>query len=307
MKSLFSNLLKSLFLLTVVLSCTELFGQSSEEGEEKKKILVCSTTQIADFARQIVGDRWEVTSVLGAGADPHLYSVKTSDARLVAEADLCAHNGWHLEGKDWMKTLATDAQKPLVTCVDGIKPLQLEEDGRTVEDPHAWFRVKNAAQYVKNLLHGVSEIDPENAAEYTARAELYLSQLQMLDAWIFKQVTAIPRGRRVLVTSHDAFNYFCEQYGFKSASPVGWSTEELAGVTSEKRQQTIDSIRKFGVKSIFVETSVNDRLIRQIANDAGVAVGSPLYSDSMGKAGTAGATYIGMMRENVLNIVRGLE
>lgn len=280
---------------------------AAQESSNDKKLLVCSTTQIADFARQVVGDRWNVECVLGAGEDPHLYSVKTSDAALVAKADLCAHNGWHLEGKDWMRTLAVDAGKPLVTCIESLEPLELKENGGTVHDPHAWFRVSNAAQYVKNILNGVCQIDPQHAAEYKARGELYLRQLQALDVWIVKQVANVPRERRILVTNHDAFNYFCDQYGFRPASPVGWSTEELAGVSSEDRQRTIDSIRTHGVRSIFVETSLNDRLMRQIAKDAGVEIGGALYSDSMGPAGSAGETYIGMMRENVLKIVHGLK
>ncbi len=273
-----------------------------------KKILVCSTTQVADFAKQIVGDRWQVECVLGAGDDPHLYSVRTSDAALVASADLCAENGWHLEGKEWMKKLAKDANKPLVTCVEGLEPLELIEKGGAVHDPHAWFRVSNAAHYVRNLLNGIIQVDPDHASEYRARAELYLSELQVLHAWIGKQVALVPSEQRILVTSHDAFNYFCSTYGFKAAAPVGWSTEEIGGgLTAEKRQLTIDSIRKFGVPAIFVETSVNPKLIQQIAKDAGVKVGGTLYSDAMGGEGTAGETYIGMMRENVLTIVESLK
>ena len=282
--------------------------QSPTNAQARKKILVCSTTQVADFARQIVGDRWEVKCVLGAGDDPHLYSVKTSDAALVASADLCAENGWHLEGKEWMKQLAKDAEKRLVTCADGLEPLELEENDETVDDPHAWFRVPNAAHYVRQLLKEIVKADPDHANEYRARAELYLSELQVLHAWIIKQVSAIPSEKRILVTSHDAFNYFCKTYGFKAAAPVGWSTEEIGGgLTAEKRQVVIDSIRKFGVPAIFVETSVNPKLIQQIAKDAGVRVGGTLYSDAMGEEGTLGETYIGMMRENVLTIVEALK
>ena len=284
-------------------------GVSLAQEPAQKPILVCSTTQVADFARQVVGDRWEVHSILDPGQDPHLYEIKPADANLVARATLCAQNGWHLEGKEWMATLAEGANKPLVTCVTGLKPLQLEEEGESVKDPHSWFTPANAAVYVRNLLEGVSEIDPQHGSEYEARAELYLNQLRTLHIWIQKQVNAIPADRRVLVTSHDAFNYFCQAYGFKSASPAGWSTgaEVGGGVTPERRKLAVESIRKYGVKAIFVETSVNPELIRQIADDAGVIVGGELYSDSMGAPGTAGETYLGMMRENVLTIVESLK
>ena len=280
---------------------------NADDGPTKR--IVCSTTQIADFAQQVVGDRWEVKCVLAPGQDPHMYQVLSGDVALVATADLCLANGWHLEGGDWMQKLAKDAQKPMVICVDGVKPLMLEEEGQQIKDPHAWFTPKNAAIYTRNILRAVKRLDPQHGAEYDARTELFLRELNALNGWIVKQLNSVPPSQRILVTSHDAFGYFCNEYGFKSAAPAGWSTgEEVGGgLTPERRQRTIDSIKKFGVKAIFVETSVNPELIIEIAKEAGVAEGGTLYSDSMGKAGTAGESYIGMMRENVLKIAHGLK
>jgi manganese/iron transport system substrate-binding protein len=288
---------------------TVLAAGSNASAQEKKLLAVCSTTQVADFTRQVVGDRWEVRCILGPAEDPHLYQIKPDDVKLVAQADLCLENGWHLEGKDWMRSLARDARKELVTCIDGVEPLELEEDGEPYKDPHAWFSPMNAAVYVRNILAAVERKDPGHAAEYRARASLYLSQLQALHGWIQLQVNAVPANRRILVTSHDAFNYFCRQYGFRAAAPAGWSTgEEIGGgITPERRRQTVESIREYGVKAIFVETSVNPKIVREIASEAGVEIGGQLYSDAMGAAGTAGETYIGMMRENVLKIVQGLK
>ena len=274
-----------------------------------RRVIVCSTTQTADFARQVVGDRWQVKSVLASGQDPHLYQVTANDSELVTTADLCIENGWHLEGKDWMRTLAEDERKPLVSCTEGIKPEQFNEADKLVKDPHAWFSPQNASIYVRNIQKAVCQIDPDHQSEYEARTRLYLDQLRTLHLWIQRQFNSIPANRRILVTSHDAFNYFCKAYKFQAAAPVGWSTgaETGAGLTPKRRQETIDSIRSFGVKTIFVETSVNPRLIREIAKEAGVAIGGQLYSDSMGNAGTAGETYLGMMRENVLTIVGTLK
>ncbi|MBM4329168.1 MAG: ABC transporter substrate-binding protein [Deltaproteobacteria bacterium] len=274
----------------------------------RKPLLVCSTTQIADFTRQIVGDRCDVRCILAPGADPHTYMPTPGDAQLTLKADLCLQNGLHLEGKNWMAALARDAGKPLVTCTDGIKPITLEQGGEKVNDPHSWFTPRNAAVYVNNIVRAVSELDPAGKWEYEARARLYLQQLRALDSWIREQFNVIPPHKRILVTSHDAFNYFAEEYGFKNRAPVGWSTgvEIGAGMTPERRIQVIDSIREFGVKAVFVETSVNPKLVREIATDAGVKVGGKLYSDSMGESGSAGETYIGMMRENVLTIIGAL-
>lgn len=300
------------YLAVVLVGLLSVFGlRNGFAGEEKgkKPLLVASTTQVADFLRQVVGDRCEVHSILAAGADPHLYEPKPKDALLVKRAMLCFENGLHLEGKNWMSTLAKGAGKPIVVCTDGVKPLEMEEEGHKVSDPHAWFSPKSAATYVNNILRALVKADPEGKQEYVARAGLFMQQLKVLDAWIRKQFNAIPPEKRILVTSHDAFNYFCRDYGFRNETPVGWSTgsEVGGGQTPERRRKVIASIKSLGVKAIFVETSVNPKLIREIAREAGVKIGGELYSDSMGAPGTAGETYIGMMRENTLKIAGALK
>jgi len=292
-----------LLLTTVALA----LGAGADASD--KPLIVCSTTQIADFARQVVGDRYRVECIMAPGADPHTYQPTTSDAKLVLAADLCLQNGLHLEGKNWMAVLAKNARKPIVNCTEGIKPLEMNYEGRTVSDPHAWLDPKNAAVYVKNIHRAVCRLDPKGKEQYTARTRLYLAELRLLDGWIKKQFNAIPKDKRILVTSHDAFNYFCRSYGFQNRAPVGWSTgaEVGGGMTPRRRRAVVDSIKSFGVKAVFVETSVNPKQIRQIARDARVAVGGALYSDSMGEAGSGGYDYMGMMRENVMTIVRALK
>ena len=300
--------------LFVVFFACFLFSPNMVRAEEAKKVLVASTTQIADFARQVVGDRCVVKCILAPGADPHTYQPTPDDVKMVLGADLCLENGLHLEGKSWMATLARDAGKPLVTTTAGIQPLQIAEEGQSVADPHAWFSPKNAAVYVNNIVRGVVQLVPEHEEEFKARAGLFLQQLRVLDGWIRQQVTTIPPHRRILVTTHDAFNYFCREYKFNasnnylSIAPVGWSTgsEVGGGMTPERRREVINSIKNSGAPAIFVETTISPKLIREIARDTGVAVGGELYSDSMGEEGTAGETYIGMMRENTLLIVNAL-
>ena len=206
-----------------------------------------------------------------------------------------------------MKRLAANANKPLVTCVAGVKPLKLDADGETVNDPHAWFDTNNASIYVLNIRNAVSKLDPSHAAEYDARSKLYLIQIRALDQWIARQVNAIPKARRILVTHHDAFGYFSKAYGFQAISPVGWTTGELSGVAIDQKQKIVEQIRELGVRSIFVETTINRELLDDIARETGITVGGELYSDAMGGQGTAGETYIGMMRENVLTIVEHLK
>ena len=287
----------------------------AESFAAEKPLVVASTTQIADLGRQIAGDRLDVRSILAPGADPHTYQPTPDDVQIVLQADLCLENGLHLEGKSWMATLAKDAGKPLITTTVGIKPLEIGANGETVPDPHAWFSPRNAAVYVNNILKAFEQFDPPRKDEYRARAKLLLQQLRVLDAWIREQVSQIPPQQRILVTTHDAFNYFCHEYKFNpqnnylSIAPVGWSTggEVGAGMTPERRRLVIDSIRNSGAPAIFVETSINPKLIREIARDTGVEIGGSLYSDSMGERGSAGESYVGMMRENVLLIVAALK
>ena len=283
--------------------------------ELKKPVIVASTTQIADFARQVAGDQALVRNILAPGADPHTYNVTPDDVQIVLGADLCIENGLHLEGKNWMSTLAKDAKKPLITATDGIRALSISEGGRSIPDPHAWFSPTNVAVYVNNITRGIIELDPGNKALYRARAKLFLQQLRVLDAWIREQINAISPQQRILVTTHDAFNYFCREYrlnaqnDFLSIAPVGWSTgaEVGAGITPERRRKVIESIKASGGPAIFVETTINPKQIREIAKETGVKIGGELYSDSMGPEGSAAETYIGMMRENTLLIVNSLK
>ena len=281
-------------LFALLIALVVFSGQNcqADDSDEKKFVAFCSTTQIADFTRQVVGDRWDVQCVLAPGQDPHLYEPTTNDTAAARKADLCLQNGLHLEGGNWMQTLASTADKKLVSCTDRIAPLIITEgeEQLKVKDPHAWFTPQNAVIYVQNITKAVCEVDPDNKSEYQARAELYTRQLGALHVWIQSRFNAIPVNQRILVTSHDAFNYFCKAYGFTSAAPVGWSTgQEVGGdVTFARMQETVDSIKKFGVKAIFVETSVNRTLIEEIAKQANVEIGGTLYSDSMGGAGSAG-------------------
>ncbi|MEM9940669.1 MAG: zinc ABC transporter substrate-binding protein [Planctomycetota bacterium] len=295
------------FAITWLICMLSLGSNALVADDADPLVVVCSTTQIADFARQVVGDRWEVICVLGAGEDPHSYEVGNDDLMNVKKADLCLENGWNLEGYSWMSKLAETAGKPIATCVDGVEPLMIDEDGESVKDPHAWFSIQNAMVYVTNIRNAVSKIDPEHADEYEARAKLFQLQLRTLNFWIQEQVNSIPKSRRILVTHHDAFGYFCSTYGFQAFSPVGWTTSELTDVTIDQKQTIVNQIRELGVKSIFVESSINSELLTDIAKEAGVEIGGELYSDAMGESGSAGESYIGMMRENVLTIVSHLK
>ena len=306
--SIFFKILYYTLLLCIFLSICCSLGDTEDNSKKVKPLILCSTTQIADFARQVAGDRCNVISVLSPGSDPHTYQPTTGDAKLALDADLCLENGFYLEGKNWMSTLAKDAGKPVVTCAEGVDPIFIESKSETIQDPHSWFTPRNAAIYINNIRAAFINLDPDGGYEYTARSDLYLKSLRSLDAWIREQFNSVPISERILVTSHDAFNYFATEYGFKNNAPIGWSTgsEVGGGMTPSRYRLVVESIRGLGVKAVFVETSVNPKLIREIGEAAGVKIGGKLFSDSMGEAGSAGETYIGMMRENVLTICKAL-
>ena len=273
---------------------------------DEKKLIVCSTTQVYDFTREIVGDRCEVRCVLSAGEDPHTYDPGNDDLLLVGKADLCIRNGWNLEGNQWMKSMADASGKKLVTCVTGIQPRDLKDHGKVVKDPHAWLTPANALKYSANIRDAVIALEPQYAHEFKLRFDLYRLQLLMLDQWMRETLQKIPGNQRVLITHHDAFGYFCDSFKFEAFSPVGWSTGELTEVSIAQKQAIVKQIRDRGVPAVFVETSTKQELVASIAKEAGVKVGEKLYSDAMGPADSAGETYLGMMRENVIRIVKGL-
>ena len=299
----FASAILAILLLAVLIPASGI----AQDGDAPRKKVVCSTTQVADFTRNVVGDRWEVICVLSSAEDPHTYEVRLSDSELVAEADLCLQNGWNLEGHGWMEKLAQQSNKPIRSCVEGVAPLEFTENGETVNDPHAWLDPANAAIYVNNIVEAVSEIDPEHADEYAARGQLYKIQLVALNNWINRQFATLAANQRVLITHHDAFEYFCKRYQFEAASPIGINTGEMADLGIGKRKAIVDQIRDLGVKAIFIESTINEEVIQGIAREAGAQVGGKLYSDAMGETGSAGETYLGMMRENVLTIVNALK
>ncbi|MEC9092238.1 MAG: zinc ABC transporter substrate-binding protein, partial [Planctomycetota bacterium] len=153
----------SLVSLVVITALGFIPGTGSSAQSQAKKKIVCSTTQIADFAKNIVGDQWQVQSILGPGQDPHTHEVNIANVKLVSQADLCFQNGWNLEGHQWMTKLCADSGKPIFDCVKGVTPRKINEDGKTINDPHAWFSVNHGAKlYVKNIYKALAKFDPTN-------------------------------------------------------------------------------------------------------------------------------------------------
>jgi ABC-type Zn uptake system ZnuABC Zn-binding protein ZnuA len=275
----------------------------SDSGRKDRKIVVATTTIIADIAQNIAGDRLDVRTIMPIGGDPHIYKPVPGDARLLARADLVLMNGLQLEG--WLETLARNAggHGPIVVVSDGIEPLR-DEKRHGDPDPHCWFDVQLVKVFVENIRDAFIKLDSEGEKLYRLNADEYLAQLDTLHRWVIGYITQLPRDRRVLVTSHDAFRYFGAAYDFTVMAVQGINTDAQA--QTEDVVRLVRFIREHRVPAVFIETSVNPKLVEQIARETGARIGGLLYSDSIGHPNEEGGTYIGMVRHNVRTIVDAL-
>lgn len=287
-----------------LLACHPAKQPASTEGAGSRLKAVATTTMIADLVRQVGGHRVEVKGIMAPGGDPHVYKPVPSDAEAIASAQIVFVNGLKLE--HWVEDLihnAGGAEKKVVVIAEGVAHRASPLDAK-VPDPHFWFDVQRWRRAVANVTKALGEVDRPGLDTYAANARLYDQQLAALDKWVHARVQEVPAERRKLVTSHDAFAYFGEAYGFEVVPVQGISTD--AEASTQDLARVVDLVAKTGVKTLFVETSVNPKLIEQVARETGTRVGGALYSDSTGPLDSPGGTYVGMVRDNVSLIVEGL-
>jgi manganese/zinc/iron transport system substrate-binding protein len=274
--------------------------------------VVATTGMVGDLVGAVGGGRVEVRSLMGPGIDPHLYKPTASDASQLARADVIFYSGLGLEGRMGGLFERIAARGGRVVAVGESLPaerLLVSEDHGGLPDPHVWFDADLWAGAVPAVVEGLTSADPEGEAIYSEAGRALMDRLRELDAWCREVAAEIPEGRRILVTSHDAFNYFGRAYGFRVVALQGVSTTSEAGLADVAGM--VDFLREEGVPAIFVETSVNPRGMARVAGDAGVEVGGELFSDAMGssgemKLGFDTGTYEGMMKYNMRTIVDAL-
>lgn len=290
----------SVIILTLANGC----GTDKSDPVKNEKIVAVSTiTIINDIVKNIGKDKVETYSICGVGVDPHTYHPKPSDPKLIAKSNIVFINGFSLE--HWIEEMIKGAggNKTEVVVTEGITPMT-DEKGYGDPDPHAWFDVINIKTYAENIAKGLISIDPKNENFYKSNLDEYKLKLDSLNSWIISQINLIPQSQRVLITSHDAFRYFGRAYGLDVKGLQGISTE--AKVRTEDFKNTIDFIKSRKLRSVFIETSVNPKLLEQISSETGAVVGGTLYSDSIGNEGTEEGTYIGAVKHNVNTVVRAL-
>ncbi len=261
----------------------------------QKPLVVASASIFADMARNICGDKIEVRSIVPIGGDPHRYEATPDDAALLAKADLILINGLTFEG--WInEVIANSGSKAMVKLITaGIQPISSQiHSGAT--DPHAWMDAENGLIYIRNIRDGLIAIDPQNANFYEQQHARYSQQLAALHQYIQSRMATIPPQHRILITSHDAFSYFGRKYGLTVSAMMGVSTE--ADAQTSDMERVVDALEKNKVPAIFIESTINPKMLQQIAKDHGVIIGGSLYADSVGEPGTPGESYIGMLRHN---------
>jgi manganese/zinc/iron transport system substrate-binding protein len=278
------------------------------EGEGPIRI-VATIGMIGEAAERVGGERVEVTTLMGPGIDPHVYKATEGDVIDLADADLVLYNGLHLEAK--LSDVLARIDRRTVAVTERMPDARLlsPPEFAGLHDPHVWFDVRLWTLAVERVRDALAELDPPHRAEYERNAERYLADLRELDEYVREQAARVPRERRVVITAHDAFNYFGRAYGFDVRGLQGISTASEAGTSDI--QDLAEFIAERRIPAVFVESSVSPRAIeavREAVRSRGwdVGIGEKLFSDAMGDPDTPEGTYVGMVRHNVDAIVSGL-
>ena len=274
--------------------------------------VTATTGMVADIVRQVAGDRGEVTAIIGEGIDPHLYVPTRSDVAALMEANIVFYSGLLLEGKmtDTLIRIARSG-RPVhaVTELVDESALLAPEEFAGHFDPHLWMDVSGWMQAVEAVTGALAEFDPSGAAGYRDRAAAYSATLTELHDYALRVVGSIPERQRILITAHDAFNYFGRAYGLEVEGIQGMSTESEAGLDRINRLVDLLVTRQIG--AVFVETTIAERNVRALIEGAAarshtVVVGGELFSDAMGQPGTYEGTYVGMLDHNITTVARAL-
>ena len=288
---------------TISLFITAFYLSIPGFSQGDKPIVLSSASMIWDMAKNIGGDKVKHQLIVPIGGDPHLYEPTPGDARKVENADLIFVNGLTFEG--WIIELIENSgtRAELDTVTNGIKAIS-SDTYKDSFDPHAWMDINNAFIYIDNIRKSLTELDPDNADYYRSNYEKYREKLDSLDQYIRERVAEIPEEKRVLITSHDAFKYYGKRYGLR--------LEAIVGISTEAEAQTSDIVRinktiaETGVPAIFIESTINPKLIRQIAKDNNIVIGGKLYADSIGDEDSPAPSYYDMLKHNTDTIVNAL-
>ena len=310
-------------------------GDAAGPPHSERIAVVTTTTFLADWAQEIGGDRVEVFSLVPVGSDPHGFQPGARDVARVAEANIVLSIGESLEGA-WLQELVTNAAASDSQVIEVTDELALmpfgegeghdedyadadadhdegdpardadnDEHGREGLDPHFWFDPVLVQVVIDDIAETLTTIDTAGAAVYQANAAAYKEEIDELDAWIRAEAGAIAEEDRLLVTSHDSFGYLARRYSFTVVGTVlGGGTAE-SEPSAKELAQLADLVEEYGVRAVFGETTVTERLAASVAEESGAEL-VRLYSGSLGPEGSGADTWLGLMRLNIQRIVDGL-
>jgi zinc/manganese transport system substrate-binding protein len=275
------------------LACLVLVASSLTARAQDRLNVVASFSILGDFVRNVGGNSVRLTTLVGPNSDVHVYAPAPRDAKKIADAKVVIVNGLGLEG--WLPRLlqASGGKAPIVVATRDIAPLKLGSDA----DPHAWQSVANAKIYVANIRDALVAAAPADAEIFRTNAQAYLLRLDALDREVREAVALIPKARRKVISTHDAFGYFAAAYGIEFIAPSGVSTESEA--SARDIAGIITQIKASKIPAVFLENISDDRLIRRIAAETGARVGGTLFSDSLTDEKGDAPTYIDMGRHNI--------
>jgi len=276
-----------------------LFGAAPLHAEERLNV-VASFSILADFVKNVGGDRVNVTSLVGPNGDVHVYTPAPQDAKTIADAQLVVINGLGLEG--WLPRLlqSSGSKAAVVTASSGVNPLKLG----SVADPHAWQSIANAKIYVANIRDALMQADAADADYFRQNAERYLAELDALDREVRSDIDKIPPGRRQVISTHGAFGYFAKAYGIEFIAPLGVSTE--AEPSARDVASIIAQVKKDKIPAVFLENITDHRLMRRVAEETGARLGGALFSDSLSAEKGPVPTYIALVRHNIKALTSAL-
>ena len=311
MRKLIPNFICLLALLPALAACG---GNPNPASSQPGKLkVVATTTIVGDVVQNIGGDAIQLSVLLPPGADVHSFQPTPQDVAKVADADVVFANGAGLETflQPMLQNAGSKAQ--IVSVSDGVKILAAPDlhtggpaDVHAGGDPHTWFDPDNVVLWTQNIAKELSKLDPANSQSYNANAQTYQAQLKDLDTWIRDQVSQLPEANRQLVTDHDSFTYFADHYGFKMVGAVIHGYNTLAEPSAQDLANLEDTIRKLGVKAIFVGETANPALAERVTQDTGIRLVT-LYNASLSKPDGPAPTYLDFMRYNVNAILKALK
>jgi zinc/manganese transport system substrate-binding protein len=316
-----STALFGTFLPTTLAATAAASAQTPAPAGEPVKV-VASFSILGDWVQQVGGDRVELVTIVGAGGDAHTFDPSPDQVAQVATAQVLFEVGAEFE--PWLDDMVAASGSPArrVTVTEGLDLIPLDEEeqaeheGETgteaahdhgAVDPHVWHDAANAIAIVERIRDELSTVDPANATTYTANADRYLAELRTLDGEIRQQVASLPEERRRLVTSHDTFAYYARAYGFEViGTALGAASTEAGEPSAQQFAELVAQIQEAAVPAIFAENVANPDLMQSIADEAGVALAPPLYTDALSEPGGPAENYVALMRTNTTTIVGAL-